>query len=191
MEAILILVVMMWLVISLMIHQVTVAERRAAQTREEAMRRADRHPVGARQGAPEVATAVVASRRSRSLAPARPTPPKPAVAVAAKPEPAAKPAPTGNKAGGKAVRKPAGKAAPALSAGAMPEQPAVPVARAVTEEALFCLVCGKGVTILKSHLTRSHGVALEDYRKHFALPDDFPTVAPGHAAKRRGAKDQA
>ncbi|OSM06233.1 MucR family transcriptional regulator [Magnetofaba australis] len=64
-------------------------------------------------------------------------------------------------------------------------KPALPVEESVTEDAVFCLVCGKSCKTLKGHLTRSHGLSLNDYRAQFNLPKDYPTVAPSYSKTRR------
>ena len=64
-------------------------------------------------------------------------------------------------------------------------QPAVPVDEAVKEESITCLMCGKICKALKGHLTRTHKINSDEYRKMFDLPRNFPMVAPAYAEKRR------
>lgn len=64
-------------------------------------------------------------------------------------------------------------------------EPAVPVEEAVREDVVICLLCGKGCQALKGHLTRSHKMELEEYRRIFNLPRDFPMVSRGYSARRR------
>lgn len=64
-------------------------------------------------------------------------------------------------------------------------QPAVPVSEAVKEESITCLICGKVCKALKGHLTRTHKINSDEYRKMFDLPRNFSMVAPAYAEKRR------
>lgn len=63
--------------------------------------------------------------------------------------------------------------------------PVVPLDEAVTQDEVICLICGKRGKALKGHLTRSHKMRLEEYRKAFNLPKDFRMVAPSYSEKRR------
>ncbi len=70
-----------------------------------------------------------------------------------------------------------------------PAMPAVPPDQAVSPDAITCLLCGKDVQILKSHLTRSHKTNWEAYRKQFDLPEDYPVIAASYSHKpRRGIR---
>ena len=64
-------------------------------------------------------------------------------------------------------------------------EPAVPIDQAVSQEAVTCLICGKGFKTLKGHLTKSHNMDVKAYRHQFDLPIDFPMVAPSTSEKRR------
>jgi len=64
-------------------------------------------------------------------------------------------------------------------------KPVVPLADAVTRDEVVCLICGKRGKALKGHLTRSHKMRLDEYRKAFDLPKDFRMVAPSYSEKRR------
>jgi len=64
--------------------------------------------------------------------------------------------------------------------------PAIPIDQAVTDEKVYCLICGKGFTMLKRHLKAEHGLSEDEYRQMFGLPDDFPLVAPNYS-KRKAA----
>ena len=67
----------------------------------------------------------------------------------------------------------------------LPPFPFVPIRDAVREDAVTCLICGRECQALRGHLTRTHGVDEETYRKHFKLPKEFPLVAPAYSAERR------
>ncbi|MBF0109449.1 MAG: MucR family transcriptional regulator [Magnetococcales bacterium] len=64
-------------------------------------------------------------------------------------------------------------------------EPAVPLEEAVTRDEVVCLICGKRCKAIKGHLTRSHKIRLEEYRKAFNLPKDFRMVAPSYSERRR------
>ena len=64
-----------------------------------------------------------------------------------------------------------------------PPTPVVPVANSIMPERLVCLDCGRRLRALKFHL-RSHGLTPETYRAKWALPLDYPSVAPKFSEKR-------
>jgi predicted transcriptional regulator len=63
-------------------------------------------------------------------------------------------------------------------------QPAVPVRRSVTPEAVICLCCGRKFKSLRRHLQTTHQLSPREYRATFGLKSDYPIVAPNYAAKR-------
>jgi predicted transcriptional regulator len=64
------------------------------------------------------------------------------------------------------------------------KEPAVPVKKSVFNDHIVCLECGKGFKILKRHLQADHHLTTDEYRTRFALPHDYPMVAPEYAEKR-------
>ena len=62
--------------------------------------------------------------------------------------------------------------------------PAVPIERSVTRGYIVCLEDGKRFKVLKSHLRTAYNLTPEEYRRKWGLPDDYPMVAPGYAARR-------
>lgn len=70
------------------------------------------------------------------------------------------------------------------TAGAGTVTPALPIEKAVTDEQVFCLCCGRGFTMLKRHLKAEHGLTEEEYRKLFSLPEDMPLVAPNYSERK-------
>ena len=62
--------------------------------------------------------------------------------------------------------------------------PAVPVRRSITPGHLVCLEDGKKFKSLKRHLMTHHGLTPEQYRQKWALPLDYPMVAPQYSATR-------
>jgi predicted transcriptional regulator len=67
---------------------------------------------------------------------------------------------------------------------AVAQQPAVPIKKSVTPEAVYCLDCGKPQKMLKRHLGTAHDLTVDDYRAKWNLPSDYPVVAPAYAQKR-------
>jgi predicted transcriptional regulator len=67
---------------------------------------------------------------------------------------------------------------------AEPSKPAVPVKRSVHPDFIVCLEDGKKFKSLKRHLRTRYGLTPEQYRDKWALPLDYPMVAPNYAATR-------
>ncbi len=63
-------------------------------------------------------------------------------------------------------------------------EPAVPVKKSVSPEALTCLVCGAKFKSMKRHLLTAHQMSPGEYRDAFKLKSDYPIVAPAYAAQR-------
>lgn len=63
--------------------------------------------------------------------------------------------------------------------------PAVPIAASVKPDYLVCLEDGARLKLLKRHLLRQHGFTIAAYRTRWGLPDDYPSVAPRYAERRR------
>ena len=63
-------------------------------------------------------------------------------------------------------------------------EPAVPVKKSITPEAVTCLICGGKFKSLKRHLQTAHQLTPREYRDAFKLKSDYPLVAPGYAARR-------
>src|SRR6202042_815759 len=57
-------------------------------------------------------------------------------------------------------------------------QPAVPVKKSVTSEAIICLCCGQKFKTLRRHLQTTHQLSPREYRATFGLKSDYPIVAP-------------
>jgi predicted transcriptional regulator len=62
--------------------------------------------------------------------------------------------------------------------------PAVPVKKSVTAEYIVCLEDGKKLKMLKRYLRSQYAMTPEEYRARWALPADYPMVAPNYAAHR-------
>jgi predicted transcriptional regulator len=63
-------------------------------------------------------------------------------------------------------------------------EPAVPVRKSVTPDAIACLCCGEKFKSLKRHLQAEHKMTPVEYRAAFNLKSDHPIVAPNYAAQR-------
>jgi predicted transcriptional regulator len=65
-----------------------------------------------------------------------------------------------------------------------PAKPAVPVKKSMTADYLVCLEDGKRFKSLKRHLRTQYNMTPEQYRDKWALPADYPMVAPNYAVAR-------
>src|SRR4249920_155535 len=72
----------------------------------------------------------------------------------------------------------------AEAAEAAPKEPAVPVKKSITPDYLICLEDGRKFKSLKRHLRTKYNMSPEDYRAKWALPKDYPMVAPNYARAR-------
>jgi predicted transcriptional regulator len=67
---------------------------------------------------------------------------------------------------------------------AEPLKPAIPIKRSITPDHIVCLEDGKKFKSLKRHLRTQYNMTPEQYRDKWALPPDYPMVAPNYAAAR-------
>ena len=65
-----------------------------------------------------------------------------------------------------------------------PLKPAVSVKKSITPDHIVCLEDGKKFKSLKRHLRTQYNMTPEQYREKWALPPDYPMVAPNYAAAR-------
>lgn len=70
------------------------------------------------------------------------------------------------------------------AAPAEPLKPAVPVKRSISSDFLVCLEDGLKFKSLKRHLRTRYNMTPDQYREKWALPPDYPMVAPNYAAAR-------
>ncbi len=77
-----------------------------------------------------------------------------------------------------------GETTPASGSDSKSWEPAVPVKKSVTPEAITCLICGDNFKSLKRHLSSAHQLTPREYREAFKLKSDYPIVAPAYAARR-------
>ncbi|MGH6950019.1 MAG: MucR family transcriptional regulator [Vitreimonas sp.] len=64
------------------------------------------------------------------------------------------------------------------------QEPAVAVKKSVTPDYIICLEDGKKFKSLKRHLRTRYGMTPDAYRSKWALPHDYPMVAPNYAKER-------
>ncbi|GJD77373.1 MucR family transcriptional regulator [Methylobacterium gregans] len=60
---------------------------------------------------------------------------------------------------------------------------AAQIRKSLTDDGIVSFLDGKTYKILKRHLT-THGLDPRSYRERYGLPDGYPMVAPGYAARR-------
>jgi predicted transcriptional regulator len=65
-----------------------------------------------------------------------------------------------------------------------PLKPAVPVKRSINSDYIICLEDGLKFKSLKRHLRTRYKMTPDQYREKWALPPDYPMVAPNYAAAR-------
>ncbi len=65
-----------------------------------------------------------------------------------------------------------------------PREPAVPVKKSVAPDFIVCLEDGRKFKSLKRHLRTKYNMSPEEYRAKWALPKDYPMVAPNYAKAR-------
>ncbi len=70
------------------------------------------------------------------------------------------------------------------------QEPAVPVKKSVFDDHIVCLEDGKKLKMLKRHLATAYGMTPEQYRAKWALPADYPMVAPAYARTRQALAKQ-
>ena len=63
-------------------------------------------------------------------------------------------------------------------------KPAIPVKKSITPDYIVCLEDGKKFKSLKRHLRTQYNMTPEQYRERWALPSDYPMVAPNYAKAR-------
>ena len=63
-------------------------------------------------------------------------------------------------------------------------EPAVPIRKSVTPDAIICLEDGKKLKMLKRHLASAYAMTPDQYRERWGLAADYPMVAPNYAKQR-------
>lgn len=63
-------------------------------------------------------------------------------------------------------------------------QPAVPIRKSITPDAIICLEDGQSYKSLKRPLSVRFNLTPQAYREKWGLPADYPMVAPNYSKKR-------
>jgi predicted transcriptional regulator len=69
-------------------------------------------------------------------------------------------------------------------------KPAVPPKKSITNDYIVCLEDGRKFKSLKRHLRTQYNMSPEEYREKWALPPDYPMVAPAYAKARSALAKQ-
>lgn len=69
-------------------------------------------------------------------------------------------------------------------------KPAVPPKKSITNDYIVCLEDGRKFKSLKRHLRTQYNMSPEQYREKWALPTDYPMVAPAYAKARSALAKQ-
>jgi predicted transcriptional regulator len=69
-------------------------------------------------------------------------------------------------------------------------KPAVSPKKSVTNDFIVCLEDGRKFKSLKRHLRTQYNMSPEQYREKWALPADYPMVAPAYAKARSALAKQ-
>lgn len=64
-------------------------------------------------------------------------------------------------------------------------KPAVELSQAFGKDKVYCMVCGKGFTTLKKHISVSHSLSPKDYRKKFNVPTKTALVAKNYSEQKK------
>ena len=62
--------------------------------------------------------------------------------------------------------------------------PAVPIDRSVTRNFLICLETGSRQVMLRRHIRQTLGMTVEEYRRRWNLPADYPMVAEAYRSRK-------
>jgi predicted transcriptional regulator len=65
------------------------------------------------------------------------------------------------------------------------QEPAVSIRSSIKPDYVVCLEDGKKLKMLKRHLMTHYKMTPDQYRAKWALPADYPMVAPNYAETRR------
>lgn len=63
--------------------------------------------------------------------------------------------------------------------------PAITKRKAFGKKQIFCMVCGKGFTTLKRHLSAAHDLTPTEYRKQFGIPAGTTLASKDYSESRR------
>ncbi len=63
--------------------------------------------------------------------------------------------------------------------------PAITKRKAFGKKQIFCMICGKGFTTLKRHLSAAHDMKPKEYRKQFGIPAGTTLASKDYSESRR------
>lgn len=63
--------------------------------------------------------------------------------------------------------------------------PAVSKRKAFGRNQIICMICGKGFTTLKRHLTTAHEMTAKEYRNQFDIPAGTPLASKAYSESRK------
>lgn len=63
-------------------------------------------------------------------------------------------------------------------------EPVVPIEDSIKPDYIICLEDGRKLKMLKRHLKTSYNMTPDHYRERWALPANYPMVAPNYAKRR-------
>lgn len=72
----------------------------------------------------------------------------------------------------------------------LPQEPAVPIDKAIQPDHIICLECGAHHKSMKGHLKSKHGLMPLEYREKWGLEKSYPMVAPNYSARRKEIGNQ-
>ncbi len=64
------------------------------------------------------------------------------------------------------------------------QEPAVPISKSITPDAIICLEDGTKLKMLKRYLRTQYNMSPEEYRQKWGLPADYPMVSPNYSKRR-------
>ena len=65
------------------------------------------------------------------------------------------------------------------------DAPAITKRKAFGKKQIFCMVCGKGFTTLKRHLSAAHDLSPKEYRAKFGIPAGTTLASKDYSESRR------
>ena len=63
--------------------------------------------------------------------------------------------------------------------------PVVSKRKAFGKNQIFCMICGKGFTTLKRHLSTAHEMTAKEYRTQFDIPAGTPLASKAYSESRK------
>ena len=63
-------------------------------------------------------------------------------------------------------------------------EPFTSMKKSIKPDHLVCMDCGKQFKTIKRHIKASHGLTVDEYKRRYDLPSDYPATAPNYSEKR-------